>query len=339
MTEPRIAVRGAVVRFDDEPALDGMDLDVVPGEVVAVLGPSGSGKSTLLRAIAGLQPLDAGRVSVDGRDQVDVPPHRRGIGLMFQDNALFPHRDVHGNIAFGLRMQHLPASAIDARVRQLLELVDLRDYAARRVDTLSGGEQQRVALARALAPSPRALLLDEPLGSLDRSLRDRLVMELRAIFVEVGLTVVSVTHDHSEAFAMADRVAVVDRGRVIQVDRPSALWARPATRRVAEVLGFANLVDAVRRDGRVATPWAEIPVAGADGPASIHIRPSGVRLEREPDAPGVVRACRFRGDHVSVVVDVDGAPSLEAEVAAPGPAVGDRVAVRIDPAAVVPLQA
>src|SRR5574341_1346649 len=183
------SVTNLVVRYGDgeAPALDGVDLEVADSEVVCVLGPSGCGKSTLLRAIAGLEPPAAGAVAWDGHDLAGVPPHRRELGLMFQDHSLFPHRDVLGNVGFGLRMQRLPAARVAARARELLALVGLAGFEHRRVSELSGGEQQRVALARALAPAPRLLMLDEPLGSLDRGLRDRLVLELRELFVGLGV--------------------------------------------------------------------------------------------------------------------------------------------------------
>ncbi|MEQ1788508.1 MAG: ABC transporter ATP-binding protein, partial [Acidimicrobiales bacterium] len=208
----RLTVDGASVRFGATTALSGVDLEVAAGEVVAILGPSGSGKSTLLRAVAGLQPLSDGRVVIDGVDHTHTPAHRRGVGLMFQDHALFPHLSVGANVAFGLRMQRRSPAETRARVAELLDLVGLASTEGRAIHTLSGGEQQRVALARALAPAPRVLLLDEPLGALDRQLRERLVDELGQLFGQLGQTVVAVTHDQTEAFAMAHRLVVVDAG-------------------------------------------------------------------------------------------------------------------------------
>ena len=329
------------MRFGDRHALDGINVVVHPGEVVAVLGPSGSGKSTLLRAVAGLQPIDGGRILVDGTDLVGVPPHRRGVGLMFQDHALFPHRDVAGNVAFGLRMQRRPPAEIAARVTALLELVDLPDTHRRAVHTLSGGEQQRVALARALAPNPRALLLDEPLGALDRTLRDRLVGELRALFTRLGLTVVAVTHDQSEAFAMADRIVVMDAGAVLREGRPADVWDQPGTRRVAEILGLANLVDVIISRGRADTPWGPMAVAAGDGPATLLVRASGVVMDPEGPITGSVVASTFQGDQVviEVAVAAPGARSLIAHVEPRlAPPVGAAVRIAIAPSAVVPLR-
>jgi thiamine transport system ATP-binding protein len=204
-----LIVEDVTVSFGARRVLDGVGLSVATGEIVAVLGPSGCGKSTLLRVIAGLQDVDAGTVSWDGEDLTYVAPHRRNVGMVFQDLQLFPHRDVGANVAFGLRMQHRPAGVIRARVAELLELVGLPGYERRRIQTLSGGEAQRVALARALAPSPRVLLLDEPLGALDRDLHDRLTLEVRRLLKGVGITAVHVTHDRGEASAIADRVVVL----------------------------------------------------------------------------------------------------------------------------------
>ena len=335
---PRLEVDGATVRFGDRTALVSLDLDVAPAEIVGVLGPSGSGKSTLLRAVAGLQRLDAGRVRLDGRDLQGVPPHRRGVGLMFQDHALFPHRDVAGNVAFGLRMQQRPKHEVAARVRELLELVDLPEMGGRAVQTLSGGEQQRVALARALAPNPRVLLLDEPLGALDRTLRDRLLDELQALFSRLELTVVSVTHDQREAFALADRIVVMDAGRVLRAGPPNEVWGQPGSRRVAELLGLANLIDVDVRDGQAETPWGAVPVAAPDGPTSLLLRAGGIAPALEGPIDGIVTRSTFEGDRVVLEVAVDGAPALEVHLSSQAPApVGEPVRLAIDPSAVIPL--
>jgi len=312
-----LRVEDVTVRFEGKPALDGVSLDVADGEVVTVLGPSGSGKSTLLRVVTGLQRPDSGRVLLDGRDLDGVPPHRRGIGLVFQDQALFPHRDVWGNVVFGLRMRGVLSEEIEARGREVLALVGLRGFERRSVATLSGGEQQRVALARALAPEPRVLLLDEPLGSLDRRLRDRLLEDLSRIFEELGVTALYVTHDQAEAFALGDRVAVMREGRVVQVGTPDELWAAPVDDDVARFLGLGNV-----RDGRVVRPEAVAVRRAADG-------------ER---GAGVVERVTRHGPAVRLVVRLDDGSTLEAALAAVDhPAVGDRVSVEIDPKGIVPL--
>lgn len=339
VTTPRLSVQRATVRFGLRTALDGVDLGVDRAEVVAVLGPSGCGKSTLLRSIAGLQPLDDGSVSVDGRDLAGVPVHRREVGLMFQDQALFPHRDVGGNVAFGLRMQGLASGRIRERIADLLTLVGLPGAQGRPVAELSGGEQQRVALARALAPAPSVLLLDEPLGALDRTLRDRLVGELRRLFTEQGLTVVAVTHDQAEAFALADRIVVMDEGRILQVGRPGEVWGRPASVRAAELLGLSNVVRGVALGGSMDGPLGRLPLPGvADGPTAVVIRPDGIHLVADGPVDAVVQEATFRGPTTELTVEVAEGGSLVASVpSSTAPRRGERVRLAIEAAAVIPV--
>ncbi|HET9938214.1 MAG TPA: ABC transporter ATP-binding protein [Gaiella sp.] len=303
------------VRFDGTAALDGASLEFGHGEVVTVLGPSGSGKTTLLRVIAGLQAPDSGRVLLDGVDLASTPPHRRGIGLVFQDHALFPHRDVADNVAFGLRMRGDSTEQVASRTADLLDLVGLAGFERRSVGSLSGGEQQRVALARALAPEPRVLLLDEPLGSLDRRLRDRLLEDLGRLFDELRLTAMYVTHDQTEAFTLGDRVAVMRAGRVVQVASPDELWAHPADADVARFLGLAN-------------------VEGDEV-----VRPEAVVVRTSTNGNGtVVRAVRT-GPLVRLRVALDDGRSLEAAVAGvEHPKPGDRVDVSVDPEGIVRLR-
>jgi thiamine transport system ATP-binding protein len=329
-----LRLEGATVRFGGRAVLDGVDLDVAEHEVVCVLGPSGSGKSTLLRAVAGLQPLDAGRVVLDGRDQTGVPAHRRELGLMFQDHQLFPQRDVGGNVSFGLRMHGTPKRQQQERVRELLDLVGLPGAVRRSVAALSGGEQQRVALARALAPRPRLLMLDEPLGQLDRSLRERLVVELRELFGRLGTTVLAVTHDQGEAFALADRVVVMRDGRIAQSGTPLEVWQRPADAFVARFLGFDNVVAASVAGETADTPWGKVPVpAGSpQGTRTLLVRPAGVRLVGADEGLRcTVTARTFKGTHVAVHLQPRDAPRLEAACALRlAPEAGDVVGVTFD---------
>ncbi|WP_204357849.1 MULTISPECIES: ABC transporter ATP-binding protein [unclassified Streptomyces] len=339
-----LQLEGVSVRFGERAVVDAVDLAVAEHETVCVLGPSGSGKSTLLRVVAGLQSVSGGRVVLGGADQAGVPVHRRGVGLMFQDHQLFPHRDVGGNVAFGLRMRgsgHTPKKAYEARVAELLELVGLPGAQRRAVASLSGGEQQRVALARALAPSPRVLMLDEPLGQLDRGLRERLVVELRGLFARLGTTVLAVTHDQGEAFALADRVVVMRDGRIAQAGTPLEVWERPASEFVARFLGFENVIAAVVSGGVAATPWGKVPVAAGspEGDRKVLVRPAGVVLSPEGLGCEVVTRT-FRGTHVALLLRPEAGPLLEAECGLAGaPAVGDRVAVGFAPAEVVVLPA
>ncbi|MDB1089665.1 ABC transporter ATP-binding protein [Streptomyces sp. ACA25] len=336
-----LEVTGVTVRFPGHTAVDSVDLRVAEREVVCLLGPSGSGKSTLLRVVAGLQPTDSGRVLLAGRDQTGIPAHRRGVGLMFQDHQLFPQRDVAGNVRFGLRMQGVGRPEAEQRVTQLLSLVGLPGSGRRAITSLSGGEQQRVALARALAPRPHLLMLDEPLGQLDRSLRERLVVELRQLFRSLGTTVLAVTHDQGEAFALADRVVVLRDGRIAQSGSPAEVWQRPASEFVARFLGFHNVVRSRTTGDTADTAWGVVPVpAGApQGPGRLLIRPGGVRLT----AAGAVlhctvRARTFRGDHVVLLLTPGRGPDLEASCSLrDAPAEGERVGVTFDRDEVVPL--
>ncbi|UZJ29344.1 ABC transporter ATP-binding protein [Streptomyces endophytica] len=336
---------GVTIRFGsaDRPALDSVDLDVAAHKIVCVLGPSGSGKSTLLRVVAGLQQADAGRVLLEGRDQTGVPTHRRGVGLMFQDHQLFPQRDVAGNVAFGLRMRRTARTDRDRTVAELLDLVGLPGAQRRAVASLSGGEQQRVALARALAPRPRLLMLDEPLGQLDRGLRERLVVELRRLFQELGTTVLAVTHDQGEAFALADRVVVMQEGRIAQTGTPLEVWQRPASEFVARFLGFDNVVEATVQGEAAVTAWGKVPIPNGtpDGPCRLLVRPAGVRLMPAPEGlPCRVAARTFRGTHVALLLQPSGGPQLEAACALrEAPEVGERVGIAFTAQDVVVLDA
>jgi thiamine transport system ATP-binding protein len=290
--------------------------------VLALLGPSGCGKSTLLRAVAGLEPVAAGQICWDRADFSPVPVHRRGFGLMFQDGVLFPHRDVAGNIAYGLRRAGLDRVQIDARVAELLELVGLPGFGPRRVVTLSGGEAQRVALARALAPGPRLLLLDEPLAALDRSLRERLLTDLRSVLTGTGTTAIFVTHDQAEAFAVADRIAVMRAGRVLQVGSVTDVLTRPVDAWVADFVGYSSVLpaDAARSLG--------VPVSGGD---LVGLRPSALILDMSGPVRGRVLIALPSPEGMHLSVQIDGVGTLRAigPVDA-GAAVGDTVRLRLD---------
>jgi thiamine transport system ATP-binding protein len=340
-----LSIRDLVVAYQGEDILRGLDLDVPAGQLLCVLGPSGGGKSTLLRAVAGLEVPRAGSIHLDGRDLAGVPAHERGVGLMFQDYALFPHRDVGQNVAFGMRMHGAPAGETQARVRELLELVGLPGAERRPVDQLSGGEQQRVALARALAPRPRLLMLDEPMGSLDRALRERLPEELRSIFGGLGLTTIYVTHDQDEALSVADRVVVLDAGRLVADGTPEQLWLAPPSAWVARFLGFRNVAAGRWAPDGLETPWGRLPLEFVDpgdrsgrprqGPLTVVLRAAGLVASAEGPLRGRIASRRFGGDHVLFTVAVDGAPPLQIEArGGEWPAVGQAITLRPIPGSV-----
>ena len=344
--------------FAGTPVLQDVSFAADEGEIVCLLGPSGCGKTTLLRIVAGLETADSGRVAFDGRPLEGVPVHRRGFGLMFQDYALFPHKDVTANVAFGLRMQDLTRTQVDDRVSEMLDLVGLQGYGDRRVYELSGGEQQRVALARSLAPGPRLLMLDEPLGSLDRALREDLMGELRAILKRVGVTSIYVTHDQQEAFAASDRVIIMRRGCVMQQGTPQAVYFRPASPWVARFLGLSNLVNgqvvavepgpegattAIVRSslGDVALPSEGR--FGLDQEVTVLVRPEAARLAGEHTAEGewviegIVRGCSFRGRQTRLEVHHPPDVDLTFEVASGGqrlPEPGEPVSLALRPEAI-----
>ncbi len=284
------------VRFDGKPALDGADLTVEDRSIHVLMGPSGSGKSTMLRAIAGLENPDAGEIAWNGRSVLGVPAHKRGFGLMFQDYALFPHRDVAGNVAFGLRMQRLDSATIHSRVDEVLELVGLPGYGDRSVGTLSGGERQRVALARTLAPRPRLVLLDEPLGALDRSLREHLLVEMRSIFNQVEATVLYVTHDREEAFTIADRVAIIRDGVIVADDTPEGLWLRPPDGWTARFIGLENLCAASTLAELALQPPSVATTSGVIPPEAITLSPTGSQT-------AIVTGSFFRGGAYRIELD------------------------------------
>lgn len=338
-----LEVRDVEVRYGRDVAVADASFAVAPDEVLAVIGPSGCGKSTLLRAVAGLEPLTAGTMLWNGDDLRAVPAHERNFGLMFQDHALFPHRDVAANIAFGLKMQRRPAAEQRARVEDLLALVGLEQRSSRRIDELSGGEAQRVALARALAPRPRLVMLDEPLGSLDRALRERLAVDIRTAVKAMGVAALHVTHDQDEAFTVADRVAVMHAGRLVQVDTPQQLWRAPRTALVARFLGH-HVVTWVLAASLGCCP-AGSP-AGDARTADVVLLPGALEPDPLGSITGVVREVRFASLAVRALIDIPAASApvpLSMPHGAPAAALlqgarpGDAITLRPNPALVVPV--
>jgi thiamine transport system ATP-binding protein len=329
-----LAVENIQLAFDGKTVLDAVNVDVRDGETVAILGPSGCGKTTLLRVIAGLQRPDSGRVMWDGDDLGAVPPHERKFGLVFQEYALFPHRDVKGNVEFGLRMARASADARAARVTEVLDLVGLAAFADRRVAALSGGEQQRVALARALAISPRLLMLDEPLGALDREWRTRLLDDFRALLAREHLPAVYVTHDQTEAFAIASRIVVMRGGRVVQTATAADLWRAPIDATTAAFLGFGPVFTGQSVDGRIDTPWGQL--AAPSGPVDVVLRPDALRVDPTGTISGVVTRASFDGGAVTLDVAPTAGPALAVTVPHRDvPAVGDEIRLSIDPDALL----
>jgi ABC-type Fe3+/spermidine/putrescine transport system ATPase subunit len=318
-----LAVENIVKHYDNQMLLDGVSFEVLQNETVCLLGPSGSGKSTLLRIIAGLEQPESGRVIWQGEDITDMPPHQRNFSFMFQDYALFPHLTVRENIAFGLRMRGKSVEEINPVVDRSLTMVRMDAFGQRRVSALSGGEQQRVALARALAPQPGLLMLDEPLGALDRALREHLLGELRFLLKEVDIPVIYVTHDQQEAFSIADRLLVLHDTHILQSGAPSEVYTRPASPWLADFFGFDNQIE-----GRVSssspmlidTPIGQVHSnCGAirfseNDNVVLVIKPDAIRLHMDGEQntySGEVMDCIFSGGHFRVQVEMGNAIKLE----------------------------
>lgn len=341
---PLLEIRKLRKSYPDGWTLADVSFTVEEGEILCLLGPSGCGKTTLLRLIAGLEIPDDGQVLLDGEDVGRVPPHLRGFGLMFQEYALFPHKDVFGNVSFGLRMSGWDQAAIKERVTQVLELVGLAGFEHRGVNQLSGGERQRVALARSLAPEPRLLMLDEPLGALDRTLRERLLEELPAILKRVGVTTITVTHDQEEAFAFANRVVVIRAGRVVQQGTPEEVYRRPVSAWIAGFLGLTNLLDAhVIGPGRVKTALGtlqvEDPAFGSWDPGSeaqllVRLEAGRPGSEGANQVSGTVMERSFRGNlyRLSLRFPSGDEMTFEWPLGWLVPGVGETVALSLDPA-------
>jgi spermidine/putrescine ABC transporter ATP-binding subunit len=334
-----LELRGVSRRFaNGVVAVDGIDLSLVPGEFFSLLGPSGCGKTTTLRMIAGFEHPDSGRVVVAGSDITDVPVHRRGLGMVFQSYALLPHRTVFENVAFGLRMRGISAAAIRPVVIEALRKVHLTGYEDRRPSQLSGGQQQRVALARAIAIGPAVLLCDEPLGALDRRLRQSMQFELKALQRELGITLVFVTHDQEEALAMSDRIGVMQAGKLAQIGAPLEIYERPASRFVADFIGDINVIDGEIRDGMFAGDAGfRMPIAGhTNSRAALAVRPEHMRIGavRTDEPSGVLIGKTYLGDQTLLAIETERAQPLLARLPSAQAAltqVGARVGVSWDP--------
>ncbi|GIF69486.1 ABC transporter ATP-binding protein [Asanoa ishikariensis] len=319
MTSSGVRLEALRRQFGNVHALDGLDLDMAPGELVALLGPSGCGKTTALRILAGLEDSDSGRIIVGGKDIANVPANKRGMGMVFQAYSLFPHLTAIENVEFGLRLRKQNAAARRKRAQDMLDLVGIGAHASRFPQQLSGGQQQRVALARALAFEPEVLLLDEPLSALDAKVRVQLREEIRRIQLEVGTTTLFVTHDQEEALAIADRVGVMRAGQLEQIGSPEDIYRTPATPFVAEFVGLSN-----RLAGRVTGDVVEVLdtklplVAGAsvhDGPATALVRPESVDVTADADGTGRVVAVSFLGPLARVTVALPGDAVVVAQLA------------------------
>jgi putrescine transport system ATP-binding protein len=330
----RVLVRfdGVSKHFSGVAAVDRVSLDIFAGEFFALLGPSGCGKTTLLRLLAGFEVPDEGRILLDGEDIARVPPYRRPINMMFQSYALFPHLTVEGNVAFGLKQERLPKAEIAARVAEMLALVQLERFAKRKPHQLSGGQRQRVALARSLVKRPRVLLLDEPLAALDKKLRGETQFELMRLQEKLGLTFIIVTHDQQEAMTVADRIAVMDHGRLVQVASPSEIYELPNSRWVADFIGDVNLIEGqVLEAGAPGTVIASAAAGQLRGLACegakrgdtvwVALRPEKVRIAREPPArpeencvAGTVGTIGYLGDLSIYQVRLDNGFVMKAAV-------------------------
>jgi len=313
---PVITLNGISKRFDDVLAVDNIDLTLFEGEFFALLGPSGCGKTTLLRMIAGFEQTDTGSINLDGLDITTTRPNRRPVNMMFQSYALFPHLSVRANIAYGLEMEGLPKSTIQERVTDILETIGLSQVTDRKPGQLSGGQRQRVALARALIKQPRVLLLDEPLAALDRKLRGQMQFELKRLQHELGTTFVVVTHDQDEALAMADRIGLMNDGRVVQVATPQELYEAPNSLFVADFIGVSNFITGTYTSGRLQNPTHGALDPGPHDPLKEHsqaviaVRPEHLIISTDGALPeynalkGTIVDTVYRGQDINVRVAV-----------------------------------
>ncbi len=331
-----VEIRGVTREYGTVRALDGLTLKLEPGELVALLGPSGCGKTTALRILAGLDAPTAGTLALDGRDITAVPANKRDMGMVFQAYSLFPHLSVLDNVAFGLKLRGKPKVQRLSRAGEMLELVGRSGHADKFADQLSGGEQQRVALARALAIQPQVLLLDEPLSALDAKVRVQLRDEIRRVQSEVGITTLFVTHDQEEALAIADRVGVMNRGRLEQIAEPVELYSHPATAFVADFVGLNNALPCQVSAGAAHLLWLTVPTSAGSitaGPGIAMVRPEAVTVAADPVGPAVVTSVSFLGPVSRVHCVLADGVELIAQLASARAAmfgVGERVALGID---------
>ena len=334
-----VGLQGLRRSYGQVRALDGLDLQLAPGELVALLGPSGCGKTTALRLLAGLEDADSGRVVVDGRDITAVPANKRDMGMVFQAYSLFPHLTAQENVAFGLQLRGVSGGQRRRRAGEMLELVGLSRQADRYAHQLSGGQQQRVALARALAIEPQVLLLDEPLSALDAKVRAQLRDEVRRIQLDVGATTLFVTHDQEEALAVADRVGVMRAGQLEQVGTPSEVYNGPRTAFVAEFVGLTNRLAGEAVDGAAQVLGARLPLlpgSPTSGPVLVLVRPESIDVLATPDGSGEVVAVSFLGPagRVQVRTPKDGVVLAQVPTdTVPGLRPGARVSLRVRPVA------
>jgi putative spermidine/putrescine transport system ATP-binding protein len=332
----RVQLKSLRKTFGTTIAVDRFDLDVADGEFVALLGPSGCGKTTVLRIVAGIAAADRGDIVFDERRIDGLAPERRNVGLVFQSYALFPHMTVAANVGFGLRMRGVPRAEARSRVERTLELVDLAPMGKRYPRELSGGQQQRVALARALVVEPDVLLLDEPLSNLDAKLREHLREDIRALQRRLGMTAIYVTHDQSEAMALADRVVLMNGGRIVEIGGPLQLYRTPRNRFTAEFLGHTNILHGRAKSGRVAFGWGEVAIGANggrqhEGEVALSIRPEDVRIRPFEDGPGRVTEVTFLGADVEHRIELGGF-ALRARASGAGAGVlapGTKVAVEL----------
>jgi spermidine/putrescine ABC transporter ATP-binding subunit len=308
-----IELRGVVKRYGDNVALRGLDLEIRDGEFFCLLGPSGCGKTTTLNLIGGFVPVTEGEIWIQGRRIHQLPPHKRPVNTVFQSYALFPHMNVRENVRFGLKMDRVSQAESTPRVQEALSLVGLADFGDRTPAQLSGGQQQRVAVARALVKRPAVLLLDEPLGALDLKLRQRLQIELTQIHRDVGTTFVYVTHDQEEAMSMADRIAVMNDGRIEQLGTPEEIYKRPTSRFVADFIGDSNFFEGtIEGDVALLADGSRMPCQTGRGPATLMVRPEAIKLDGgEGSLRGSVVQTSFLGNHVRVAVET---PAADAPV-------------------------